>query len=532
MSNAGTISPHLRRRRRALVAAVVGAAAIVVLVPVSSAGAAGPASTAALPSPAVGAAPGNSALVGWRNPYLAPRANNNIHVDSYSSDTYAIPGPTSANHAVVKRVSSVPNPNGGRAISLGLGGTQTFDAAGHLITLGVGRTVRTLALFDRNLNALSVLALPVPQSDSIGGAFQNFAGAYYYLDQNDHPTIAQANGHIVAYRAVLGTPGHPGTFLKVRDIDVTSYLPSGEVLYAVMPDKAGTIWFTTKAGTVGTVTLSGRIHTWHAPAGVAITKSMSVDEGDAPNLPSGMYTPTDSKLYRFEANAQGQIRVAWSIAYDRGRFTKPGQVGLGTGTTPTLFMMNGQRYVTINDNATPMHINVYRAADNIGNAPRLFAQIAPFGNRIRVADENSLIAFPTAKGAAIIAENNWGYFNPVAASFWFTTQPGVARVDLTPSGQIKTTSINMKISVPSIVSQANIVSGLMYTYAKRTDGYWYLTALDLNNLNKVRFAVRTGKSTLRDPLSWNNNYSQLSIGNADGYVYIGVIGGMAQVRLS
>ena len=363
-------------------------------------------------------------------PVPRARENNNIHVDSYSSDTYTIAGPTQANSVSVKRVKTVPDPSG-KQIDLGLGGTQTFDSAGHLIVIGLGQNP-VIVLFDKDMNALTVRQLPTaPQAPSIelglpSPGFRDFAGAYYYLDQNDHPVIAQADGHIVTYSPVIGTPGHPGTWNVVRDIDLNcdKCLPSGQQLYAVMPDKFGTIWWTTKEGTVGTVTLAGAVDTFIV--GEPITKSISVDEGDGPDLPSGVYTPSDSQLFRFQAGRDGVISVAWQVSYEQGHFVKPGQIALGTGTTPTIFRMNGHRYVTINDNATPMHINIYRAEVDTGGAPRLFAQEKPYGNRLLVADENSLIAFPTTSGAAIISENNWGYRTPLRASFFLTTQPGMS----------------------------------------------------------------------------------------------------------
>ena len=386
------------------------------------------------------------------------------------------------------------------------------------------------------MNALSVRQLPTaPRAPSIAGlpspGFRDFAGAYHYLDQNDHPVIAQADGHIVTYSPAIGTPGHPGTWNVVRDIDLNcdKCLPSGQMLYAVMPDKFGTIWWTTKAGTVGTVTLAGAVDTFIV--GEPITKSISVDEGDGPDLPSGVYTPSDQHLFRFQAGRDGLISVAWQVSYEQGHFVKPGQIALGTGTTPTVFRMNGHRYVTINDNATPMHINIYRAEVDTGGAPRLFAQEKPYGNRLLVADENSLIAFPTTTGAAIISENNWGYRTPLRASFFLTTQPGMSRIDVTPDGKTAVTTVNNNISIPSVVSQANITTGLVYTYEKRTDGWWYLTTLRLTDLSQKAFSVRIGQSTLREPLTWNNNYSQLSIGNTDGFVYVGLVGGIAQVRL-
>ena len=110
----------------------------------------------------------------------------------------------------------MPDPNG-KQIDLGLGGTQTFDSDGHLIVIGLGQHP-VIVLFDKDMNALSVRQLPTaPQAPSIelglpSPGFRDFAGAYYYLDQSDHPVIAQADGHIVTYSPAIGTPGHPGTW--------------------------------------------------------------------------------------------------------------------------------------------------------------------------------------------------------------------------------------------------------------------------------------------------------------------------------
>jgi hypothetical protein len=91
--------------------------------------------------------------------------------------------------------------------------------------------------------------------------------------------------------------------------------------------------------------------------------------------------------------------------------------------------------------------------------------------------------------------------------------------------------VNNHISVPSVVSHVDTTTGLVYTYEKRTDGWWYLTGLDMNNLNHVVFAVRVGKSTPSQPLAYNNNYAELSVGNGDGNVYVGAIGGIVKIAV-
>jgi hypothetical protein len=63
--------------------------------------------------------------------------------------------------------------------------------------------------------------------------------------------------------------------------------------------------------------------------------------------------------------------------YENSGIAKPGQVGAGSGTTPTLL---GRRLVAITDNADPMNVVVYRRARS-PDAPRTVPAGPPHGGR-------------------------------------------------------------------------------------------------------------------------------------------------------
>ena len=191
--------------------------------------------------------------------------------------------------------------------------------------------------------------------------------------------------------------------------------------------------------------------------------------------------------------------------------------------------MNNRRFVTSADNAKYMNVNVYRTEATLGSGEqRLFAQVAPFGQNALVSDENSLIVAANADGSSIdiYAENNYGNDSITSTLGSLVTQPGFARMNLTPAGVFTVASVNNTISVPSIVSKVSLVSNIIYTYNKTADG-WYITGLDATDLNKVIFTNKTGDGVIRN----NNYYSGLSIGS-DGTIWLGVTYGLMKISIN
>jgi len=497
----------------------------------------------------------------WQNPFMSPNPTNNIHSDSYLTDSYAYAGPVVGTQAEVSQVdvSIIKDPYTGanRLVVLGECAAQAFDAQGNIQTVCAGlagpnatAVERSVVTIDRNtLQIIAFYPFQKPVQD-IGEV--NFGGAgYFYQDNEYRMVVAMPNGHVQILRRLPSNAGGVDGYTADADYNVSGTggavpVPKGSTsldLYAVVPDKVGNIWFTTAQGVVGTITPGGTIQWLNLndpnntgqpqpqPDGgyEEIANSHAVDEGDTESGPSGAYILTTYHLYRLGASEAGTPSIEWSAAYDRGSGIKSGQVSFGSGTSPTVFRIGNRRFVTIADNAKFMNVNVYRAETNLlPGEQRLFAQVTPFGQNELVSDENSLIVMAGADGNSmdIYAENNWGNDDVTSTLGAAVTQPGFARMHLQSGGTFTVASVNNTIAVPSLVSKASLVSNIVYTYNKTLDG-WFLTGLDADDLNRVRFTTQIGPGSP----GYNNFYAGLAL-DADGKtVWVGTLFGLTKVEL-
>jgi hypothetical protein len=236
----------------------------------------------------------------------------------------------------------------------------------------------------------------------------------------------------------------------------------------------------------------------------------------------GVYFLSDYALYRFQIGPDGAPQNTWRSAYDRGVREKPGQNQQGSGTTPTLFNdFAGNRFIAIADNADPlMHVNVYNRQTGALVAQQEVFSAFPERN----ACENSLIAV----NHSIIVENNYGNSTPLSTLGPLTTVPGVDRVDFDPTtGQSQVAWENAAVAIPSVVSQLSTSDGLVYTYAKDAEG-WYWAALSFQDGSLVANSRVPWSNVLGGVLA-NNFYSGIGLG-PDGSAYAGVFGGVVVWR--
>jgi hypothetical protein len=248
------------------------------------------------------------------------------------------------------------------------------------------------------------------------------------------------------------------------------------------------------------------------------SKSFSVDV-----LENGVFIVTNYAMYRFEAGADNMPTVIWRTTYDRGTRLKPGQTSQGSGTTPTLV---GRDHVAITDNADPYeHLMIYdRATGEVVCEEPLFLT-----HPRRNATFNSLIGF-TWKGspmASIAIENNYGYRGIKWTRKGRTTVPGMERIDLnTRTGRCSRAWTNEDLSIPSVVSQLSLATGLIYTYTKpKGPGEadpWYFTAVEFETGETV-FQRLTGTG-----FGYNNNFSGVFL-SPSGIAYVGVVGGLVRI---
>jgi hypothetical protein len=471
-----------------------------------------------------------SALPVPEDPFMAPNGRSNIHVDAYQSDTYPTAGPL----GLAPTVKS--------ATLLGIGGTVTFDSAGRIVVLVLGNGPRRLFLLDPvTLGTEAILNLP--PSSSSGTAFGG--GGYYFLDELDRAVIPTTTQQIWIVQVQASRP-----YLEhVNTCDLQQLIGqqiSGQSIQSVFPDAQGLLWFTTSGlptpntqqgpatspALVGTLVFEGSnqctvktlpLTPPTTPANESISKSFAIDP-----VAGGVFIVSDYAMYRFDAAADGTPQITWREAYNRGISPpKPGQIQVGSGTTPTLM---GTDFVTITDNAPKkMHVLVYRRAAQVQGS-RLVCKVPVFEKDMSDT-ENSMIA----TNQSIVVENNYGYSGPEATILNRATTPGITRIDLNADQSgCNTVWTNNQVSIPSVVSQMSLANGLIYTYTKDPDSCsnpgpcytaaWYLTAID--------FA--TGATVFKrlggTGIFYNNHYSGVYLGPDQKTAYVGVIGGLIAIR--
>ena len=431
-----------------------------------------------------------------RHPFMASNSRSNLHVDAYQTDVHQGPGPLGRDMGRVETFLSSDC------------ASVTFDSKGRIVTVCVGVDGPKLFLMDaRTLETLSTFPLP-PRIPGGGNLFTDFAGGgYFYLDESDRAVIPTTSRHVFVVRQTAGGAG----FELERDYDLTGAVALGDKIISALPDWSGRLWFVSQQGVVGIVDrASGAVTA--LPLRERIENSIAVDET------GGVYVVTEKAMYRLDAGSSGYPVTTWREVYENSGIAKPGQVGAGSGTTPTLL---GRDLVAITDNADPMNVVVYRRAPSTDSSRTVCVQ--PVFEKGASATDNSLIG----AGRSLIVENNYGYSGPTSTQDGKTTTPGLERVDLDADGTGCRSVWRSQEIAPTVVPKLSAANGIVYTYTKDpqpdNQDAWYLTALDF----------RTGKTLFKrlggEGLGHNNNYAPITLG-PDGTAYVGVLGGLIGLR--
>jgi hypothetical protein len=281
----------------------------------------------------------------------------------------------------------------------------------------------------------------------------------------------------------------------------------------VMPDWDGNYWVITRAGIVAMVDRDGEY-------GMGLELGGGKREEGIDNAlavgPNGVFVVSDHAMYSFRVDSKGNIKQQWREAYDRGTGPKPGTMGWGSGTTPTLV---GNDYVAITDNADG-RVNVMVYAQQQRDGGQLVCQ-QPVFRKDRGASENSLAVV----GNALIVENNYGYTGPRNIPL---SQSGLARINILDDGKgCEIAWENLEITSPSAVPKVSLANGLLYVYTRAEENppdlhAWYFTAVDVYS-GEIVYRQLTGIGWL-----FNNHYGSISISPA-GVAYVGVMGGLVRI---
>ena len=468
------------------------------------------------PKPRVLMAPGPQAItapVPYQNAFMAANNSSSIHKDSGASDTVSIKGP--ATNAVTHVAENYRGPLPDK-----IGGTLAFNSRGQQFSVFSGPdatqpgvTAFTLAMLDptsgATLDQVSLPSKPTPEGTSFAG------GGYFYIDERDKIVCVTANQQIRLYST---TGNRFDADPQVYDLAPTIN-DSTDILNSVVPDSAGRVWFVTKNAKAGYVTRDGDMQMTSLRTASNANPNETNTQSFSTDSTGGVYVVTDYALYRLDAGTNGAVAVSWRTAYDRGARIKPGQVSQGSGTTPTCFDdATGNKFVAITDNADPaMHVNVYSRTTGQLVASQAVFQNLPGEN----CTENSLVAVNNT----LIVENNYGNLNVGSTLGPLTTKPGVERVDFDPrTGQSWVRWSNTSVAVPSVVSILSTADGLLYSYAKDRQG-WYWAALDYRTGSVYKRADVVSWSRLAGGEFANNYYAGISLG-ADGTASVGVFAGI------
>lgn len=415
-----------------------------------------------------------------------------------------------------------------------------FDNEGRLTTGGIAANGFVLNAVDPI--TLETVATWVPPTG------QTLIFTYMQMTTENEIIIPTQQGHI--FVVCRDNSVSPPRFSTVRDIDVSSYLFSGEQLLNSMYDSRLNIWFTTggiigigdaaqNSTTVGYISPSGAVNVMHIPDqmvenGIAVSgQTVFVVAG-----PSGTADHANATGYMY-ALEQGMantdpVKVLWNSSYAAGDATKPGGFARGSGTTPTLL---GNEYLAITDNANvQISVLIYRQEPQ-SKTSQLVCKVPIFTPGASSCDTGTVghcdsdgrcgaVAFNDYNGPAVLLaaptdiNGEWNNYTQMAA--------GMARVDVLPNGADCELVWENQVRVlgGGVLSTE---TGLLYTYtqdsglANKGLYEWYSEAVNWET-GQTEWAVRTGAG---------GSYNSEAQGNVllpDGTLYQGVLGGIVAIK--
>ena len=446
---------------------------------------------------------------------MASNWGNNMHCDSYISDTYEASGPL----GVESQVSS-------RTQGFGGYGTVTFDRQGRLVAVySNGRGFQLEVMNPYSLEEVASYDLPprpwywllqgIMPWEYIG------AGMYFYLDYEDRAVVPTTDNRVL----VIEIPPESDELTLVREYDLSDNVvpmrwPHRDSVAWVLPDWSGDVyWYATTEGMVGIIDVeTGEVRALRLE-GEIIENSFAVAE-------DGTYILSDCALYRFSRDDLGEITIDWRTAYDRGPAQKPGHITRGSGTSVSL--MGGlDGLVAFTDNAEPrIHLLFARRSDGeIACSLPVFEE-GRSGTDISVAcfehaDEDGL---GTGTYSALI-ENNWGHHTFPRSR----PEPGMTRVDVRrlEDGSYECHEVWASQERGIGVFKLSLGSGLAYMYWRSQTcptTQWCLTAIDFAT-GQTAYRKRVGGG-----LGYNNWAGALFLHPDGGIAYSTTLFGLVMIQ--
>ncbi|MCF6376019.1 hypothetical protein L2K70_00195 [Nocardioides KLBMP 9356] len=309
----------------------------------------------------------------------------------------------------------------------------------------------------------------------------------FYLDDHDRAVVAEQ-------RTVSAVDTGDASLDLSGTWDLKPWIPYGDCVVAIAPDWSGLMWWVSATGLLGTLEPgSGRVAVLDLAE--PVRRGIAVDA-------RATYVVSDEALYRLTAGPDGTPRTEWRA-----------EQANASGSAPVL-LDGGAVAVTeeVDD-----RLGVTFLARDTG-APICRQPVFEEGDGSTRSDLASL-------GSGVVVANNHGYSSPRSTLLGFTSDPGIARVDLV-DGTCVVRWTSEAVS-PSSGVTASWPTGLVYAWTKRPSlagvSAWYLTALDAGS-GRSMWSVRTGTG-----LAAGSDGSRVALG-PDGSAWLGTLAGLVRVR--
>jgi hypothetical protein len=528
----------------------------------------------------------------WNHPFMKYGFTSAMHEDSYATDVSNLSGPLPKNITV--QYFHVLQKKGGFS-----GMCPAFDFVDDttVVTLSFGRENTTLLLLhiSDTIDVLDQINIPgrgAKMMELIGKKgrekmFHNTAGgAYSYLSDKNHYYIPGANNNILKlhiknrkFEKELISSENIKTQIEAGDL-VDKHLTEKDklnLLTALMPDKQGNIWFTSRHGIVGLIhrhetTEDGCMKVYASYIGFYgtiekinehfNTKFRSIKDLDllrevehySPEFEEifrktfmtteetqeeiqnsfsvgkdGVYIVSNYALYKLRFNhdkKQIELDPKWvetykdgDLVYTNDRKRKLGQLNAGSGTTPTLM---DDRFVAICDNDS-LQVNLCIFSQETG---KLISKHKLFTNA-GAAVENSVVAYRNS----FIVANTYGYEDPFKQN---VTPGGIMRFDYNEDKgvfeHVKNWPLNGGYDCKTATPKLSTPTGMLYVYNRSGDDYdghydWQITGVDYKTGLRV-FYIKPyfEKGSFGDNVSFLLKWGSLGSKNYDRKVFNNIWG--------
>jgi len=486
-----------------------------------------------------------------QNPNYAPNGFIHGHSDTWMTDTANLAGPLGRNPVTLSTDLAAARklPVDSWLIS---GGSVMFDRHGRVIIIAYGLNEASAVLLDpETLEVLTHYPLQVPAGGLIGLGAQKFPRSlwaiYGFLGNRDMLHVVSESKKILTLEIVDTPSGPEFEPLENGSYDLTELVmgdpddPSDDDrISGVMMDFQGRYWI--NMGSSANIYILNPA-TYH---GVKDLKSIYLDyDGDGGEFTQNglvltkegaAYIVTTKAMYRVDAGADDQPYIVWTEKYDNSYAdnhdpkVKPGQLELGSGTTPTI--LGEGKYVAITDNAEQMHVVVFRTEKKLdpGEVQKVceVEVFKDYGGR--GANSNSLIGFRNS----IVVQNTYEYLFNWDTGFLETPgKPGIERIDIDPNGRGCTKVWANKEVITNQCPRLSTRTGLIYTQDRKYDAekdvyavYW--VALDFRT-GKVVWEQLAGTWKKGTEARFDNFWTAIGIG-PNGALYVPGYGGVMMIK--